>query len=81
MAPLQTEALHGRPGEQRVGCHGDRRYPARRVCYAGKNYTSGPDQTDAAELEQRLNWAGAHLAEALCNATDSRRKAAIRSAG
>jgi len=28
-----------------------------------------------------LNWAGAHLAEALCNATDSRRKAAIRSAG
>jgi hypothetical protein len=42
---------------------------------------AGPDHPDAAELEQRLNWAGAHLAEALCTATDSGRKTAIRSAG
>jgi hypothetical protein len=42
---------------------------------------AGPDHPDAAELDQRLNWAGAHLAEALCIATDSGRKTAIRSAG
>jgi hypothetical protein len=42
---------------------------------------AGPDHPDAAELDQRLNWAGAHLPEALCTATDSGRKTTIRSAG